>query len=132
MKKMTMQISAHPTYLSGQSSERAQRFLWSYEMIILNENDEIIQLLNRYWRITDMTGHTEEVRGPGVVGLQPIIKPGKKFVYSSLCQLNTPKGTMEGHYEFQTLNEVAFIVQIPKLILTAPEEVTAAFRSRLH
>lgn len=132
MKKMTMQINAHPTYLSEQSSERAQRFLWSYEMTILNETDEIVQLLNRYWRITDMTGHIEEVRGPGVIGLQPIIKPGKKFVYSSLCQLSTPKGTMEGHYEFQTLEEVTFIVPIPKLVLGSPDEVTMAFRSRLH
>jgi ApaG protein len=132
MKKMTMHISAHQTYLSEQSSERAQRFLWSYEITILNETDEIVQLLNRYWRITDMTGHIEEVRGPGVIGLQPLIKPGKKFVYSSLCQLTTPKGTMEGHYEFQTLEEVTFTVQIPKLILNTPEEVTTAFRSRLH
>lgn len=132
MKKMIMHISAHPTYLSEQSSQASQRFLWSYEITIRNDTDEIVQLLNRYWRITDMTGHVEEVRGPGVIGLQPIIKPGKKFVYSSLCQLTTPQGTMEGHYEFQTLEETSFTTTIPKLILTAPEEVATAFRSRLH
>lgn len=132
MKKIMMQISAHPTYLPEQSSQPSQRFLWSYEMTIQNDSDEIVQLLNRYWRIVDMTGHIEEVRGPGVVGLQPIIKPGKKFVYSSLCQLTTPQGTMEGHYEFQTLEEVTFTVQIPKMDLTSPESVAAAFRARLH
>lgn len=132
MKKLAMHISAHSTYLSEQSSERAQRFLWSYEITIVNESDEIVQLLSRYWRITDMTGHVEEVRGPGVIGLQPIIKPGKKFVYSSLCQLTTPQGTMDGRYEFQTLDEVNFTTSIPKLILAAPEDVSTAFRSRLH
>lgn len=132
MKKITLHIGTQSTYLPDQSSRQGQRFLWSYEISIMNESEEMVQLLNRYWRITDMTGHVEEVRGPGVVGLQPIIKPGKKFIYNSLCQLTTPKGMMEGHYEFQTLEEVNFTVPIPKLILTTPEEVAAEFRSRLH
>lgn len=133
MKKIKMKINAQPTYLSGQSSQEKQCFLWSYEITIENESkDDIVQLLHRHWRITDMTGHVEEVRGPGVVGLQPLIKPGKKFVYSSLCQLATPQGIMEGHYEFQTLDEASFTVQIPKMVLTAPEEVATAFRARLH
>lgn len=131
MKKITMNIAAHPTYLSEQSS-KSHSFLWSYEITIQNDSQEIVQLLNRYWRIVDMTGHVEEVRGPGVVGLQPIIKPGKKFMYNSLCQLTTPQGSMEGHYEFQTLDEETFTVPIPKIILLAPEDVAAAFRSRLH
>lgn len=132
MKKIKMHIGASPTYLPEQSSQQSQRFLWSYEMTIQNDSEEIVQLLNRYWHIVDMTGHIEEVRGPGVVGLQPIIKPGKKFVYSSLCQLTTPQGTMEGHYEFQTLEEIHFTVQIPKMVLITPEGVSATFRSRLH
>lgn len=132
MKDITLHIHSHPTYLPAQSSEDAHRFLWSYEITITNKSDEIIQLLNRYWRITDMTGHVEEVRGPGVVGLQPIIKPSKQFVYNSLCQLTTPQGVMDGHYEFQTLEEEKFTVPIPKLVLATPEQVTAVFRSRLH
>ncbi|HSW69092.1 MAG TPA: Co2+/Mg2+ efflux protein ApaG [Gammaproteobacteria bacterium] len=132
MKKITMHIHAQPTYLSAQSAH-IENFLWSYEITISNESeDEVVQLLNRHWRITDMMGHIEEVRGPGVVGLQPIIKPGKKFVYNSLCQLVTPQGTMEGSYEFQTLEEVMFTVPIPKLVLTSPDDVAVAFRSRLH
>jgi ApaG protein len=132
MKKMTMHIDALPTYLPGQSSEEAHRFLWSYEVTITNNSDEVVQLLHRYWRITDMTGHVEEVRGPGVIGLQPLIKPGKKFSYNSLCQLTTPQGAMDGHYEFQTLEEKNFTVQIPKMVLMSSDEVAAVFRSRLH
>ena len=100
--------------------------------MVRNESGDIVQLLNRYWRITDMTGHVEEVRGPGVVGLQPLIKPEKKFVYNSFCQLSTPHGTMEGEYEMQTLEEKRFIVQIPKFVLAAPLDIAETFRSRLH
>lgn len=131
-KKINMRITAQPTYLPEQSSQETQRFLWSYEITIVNESDEIVQLLNRYWHITDMTGRVEEVRGPGVVGLQPIIKPGKKFVYNSFCQLTTPQGAMEGHYDMQTLEEKQFTVAIPKFELTTPAAVSAAFRARLH
>src|SRR5690349_15314120 len=133
MKKITMHVGVQSTYLPGQAIQQdIQRFLWSYEVTITNQSDETVQLLSRYWRITDMTGHIEEVRGPGVVGLQPLIKPGRQFTYNSFCQLGTPQGSMEGHYTFQTMEEVEFAVQIPKFVLTSPEEVVATFRSRLH
>jgi len=133
MKKNT-QVTVHSKsiYLSDQSTVEEQRFLWTYEMTIENKSEETIQLLNRYWRITDMTGHVEEVRGPGVVGLQPLIKSGKTFIYSSYCQLAAPQGTMEGYYEMQTLDEVHFIVEISKFILSTPSDISADFRSRLH
>ncbi len=131
-KKIKMQVAASQTYLPEQSAQETQRFLWSYEITIVNESEEIVQLLNRYWRITDMTGHIDEVRGPGVIGLQPIIKPGKKFIYNSFCQLTTPQGTMEGHYEMQTLEEKRFTIEIPKFELMSPMGVLEAFRSRLH
>jgi ApaG protein len=132
MKKIIMRVTVEPTYLSEKSSLVEMRFLWSYEITISNESDEIVQLLNRYWRIVDMTGYIEEIRGPGVIGLQPLIKPGKKFVYSSLCQLTTPLGTMEGNYEMQTLEEVPFTIEIPKFVLATPEGVSSTFRSKLH
>lgn len=132
MKNITVKVSAKAFYLAEQSAREENRFLWSYEITIANESEEIVQLLNRYWRITDLTGRVEEVRGPGVIGLQPIIKPKKPFIYTSFCQLATPQGTMEGHYEMQTLEEVHFSVQIPKFILTSPASVSAEFRSRLH
>jgi ApaG protein len=131
MKNIKITIHAQSTYLSEQSAQEIQRFLWSYEISIHNESDEIVQLLNRYWRITDMTSHIEEVRGPGVIGLQPIIKPQKKFSYTSFCQLITPQGTMEGHYEMQTLDEARFIVQIPKFVLSATG-LSDEWRGRLH
>lgn len=129
---MKVSITAQARYLPEQSSIDEHRFVWSYEVSVTNESDEIIQLLNRYWRIIDMSGHIEEVRGPGVVGLQPIIKPGKQFAYSSFCQLMTPKGTMEGYYEMQNLDEVRFYVQIPKFFLTFPDAIPDSFRSKLH
>ncbi|MBV8802626.1 MAG: Co2+/Mg2+ efflux protein ApaG [Gammaproteobacteria bacterium] len=129
---ITMSVVSSATYLQEQSVVESNRFLWSYEMTITNQSDQIVQLLSRYWRIVDMMGHVEEVRGPGVLGLQPIIKPGKSFTYTSFCQLMTPHGEMEGNYTLQTLDEVNFIITIPKLILSSSESITAAFRSRLH
>ena len=130
MKNIKITIGAESTYLPEQSSQETQRYLWSYEINILNESEEIIQLLNRYWRITDMTSRVEEVRGPGVVGLQPLLKPQKKFSYTSFCQLITPQGTMEGHYEMQTLDEERFIIPIPKFVLSTG--LSEAWRGRLH
>ncbi|MEO8963339.1 MAG: Co2+/Mg2+ efflux protein ApaG [Gammaproteobacteria bacterium] len=132
MRDIKINISAISTYLPEQSSQEKQRFLWTYEITISNQSDTIVQLLNRFWHITDMTGHVEEVRGPGVIGLQPIIKPESKFVYSSFCQLMTPQGTMEGDYAMQTLEEEHFLVKIPKFTLSAPTSVGDMFRSRLH
>ncbi len=131
-KSLPIIVSPHPNYLSDQSDPRNQKFIWSYEITIANDSDEIIQLLNRFWRITEMTGKIEEVHGPGVIGLQPIIKPGKRFIYTSFCQLTTPQGTMEGHYEMQTLEEKLFRVDVPKFILSAPSSITQSFRSMLH
>lgn len=131
-KALNIVVVAKPSYLAAQSNPESHRFLWSYEVTITNESDEIVQLLNRYWRITDMSGKVEEVKGPGVIGLQPIIKPQKSFSYSSFCQLVTPQGTMEGHYEMQNLEEEKFIVQIPKFILSAPGGISSSFRSKLH
>lgn len=132
MKEIKVHIVAQSKYLSDQSSPEAHRFMWSYEITVSNQSEEIIQLLNRYWRITDMSGHIEEVRGPGVVGLQPIIKPGKQFVYSSFCQLTTPQGTMEGYYEMQNLNDTHFVAQVPKFVLASSDPMSDVFRSRLH
>lgn len=117
---------------STQSDPAIQKFVWSYEISIVNESEEIVQLLNRFWRITDMSGRVEEVNGTGVIGLQPLIKPGKTFVYTSYCQLTTPQGTMEGHYEMQDLHDKHFTVAIPKFVLSAPSSITKSFRSKLH
>jgi ApaG protein len=132
-KALNIHITTHAHYLPDQSSAENNRYLWSYDVTIQNDTDEIIQLLNRYWRIVDMRGKVEEVRGPGVIGLQPIIKPGKNFAYSSYCQLMVPQGTMEGHFEMQNLNEQTFLVQIPQFpLISSSTGDNAAYRSRLH
>ena len=131
-KKIPVTVSVKPTYVPEQSDVAHQKFVWSYEVTITNESDQILQLLHRFWRIIDMTGRIEEIHGAGVVGLQPLLKPGKQFVYISFCQLTTPQGTMEGHYDVQNLEEEHFDVQIPKFILSAPTTITSLYKSKLH
>jgi ApaG protein len=131
-KNLKIYVSAKPSYVIEQSDPVQMKFVWSYEIVIENQTNDIIQLLHRYWKITDTTGKVEEIHGAGVVGLQPLIKPGRRFVYTSFCQLSTPQGTMEGTYEMQNLDEEHFEVPIPKFILSAPSSITRAFRSKLH
>src|SRR3990167_3477592 len=118
-KALKVIVAVQSSYLAHQSDPENHRFLWTYEVTVSNQSKSVIQLLNRHWRITDMTGKVEDVRGPGVVGLQPVIKPEKQFIYNSFCQLMTPQGTMEGEYEMQTLEEKHFLVSIPKFVLTS-------------
>lgn len=122
-------ITAQPNYRIEQSDPINLKFVWSYEVTVANRGDEIVQLLSRYWRITDTTGKIEEVYGAGVIGLQPIIKPESQFIYTSFCQLATPQGTMEGYYVMQDLDETHFNVQIPRFILSAPSSVMKSLSS---
>jgi ApaG protein len=131
-KKRDITVSARTSFMMSESDVDSQKFVWSYEITIVNHTDEIVQLLNRFWRITDMTGRIEDITGIGVVGLQPVIKPGKEFSYKSYCQINTPQGTMEGHFEMQNMEDQHFEVEIPKFILSAPSRMTKAFRDKLH
>ena len=116
-------ISVQPHYVLEQSDPIHHKFVWSYEITIENRGIDIVQLLNRCWLITDMNGKTEEVKGAGVIGLQPLIKPGRRFIYTSFCQLTTPQGSMEGYYEMQNMNEEHFQITIPKFILAAPQTI---------
>lgn len=125
-------VNVTTKYEPSQSDVDNQKFVWSYNITIENNSNEVVQLLKRFWRITEMNGKVEEISGVGVVGLQPIIKPQRPFVYSSYCQLTTPQGTMEGHYEMQTLEESHFKIIIPKFILSAPTNITFSFRAKLH
>lgn len=129
-KKFT--ITSQTDYVPEQSNPEQQKFVWSYEITISNHTKEIVQLLSRFWKITDLTGHVEEIRGLGVIGMQPLIKPEKPFVYVSYCQLMTPQGTMEGIYEMQTLEEENFEIEIPKFILSAPSHITKLYKTKLH
>ena len=113
-------ISVRPFYLEEQSAPDEDRFVWAYRVNIENKSAETVQLLNRHWRITDKHGRLQEVRGPGVVGEQPVLKPGESFEYTSGCPLGTPSGIMVGSYEMTTVAGRRFSVEIPAFSLDSP------------
>ena len=116
------QVTVEPSYLEEQSSPENRHFVWAYRVRIENHGTEQVQLLNRYWRITDAKGVTQEVEGPGVVGEQPILQPGASFVYTSGCPLTTPSGIMQGRYEMQTDEGERFWINIPAFSLDSPHQ----------
>jgi len=115
-------VSVRPFYLEEQSSPDEDRFVWAYRVNIENRGGETVQLLNRHWRITDKLGRLQEVKGPGVVGEQPILKPGESFEYTSGCPLGTPSGIMAGSYEMATTGGEHFDIEIPAFSLDSPHD----------
>lgn len=94
-----IRIRVQPEYLPAQSIPQAQRWLFAYQVSVENLGSYAVQLLSRHWVITNGEGEVDEVRGPGVVGQQPLLQPGESFSYTSGCPLDTPVGTMHGEYE---------------------------------
>jgi len=94
-----IRISVESQYVADQSSPRARRYVFAYTVKIQNEGTEPARLRSRHWIITDGDGRVEEVRGPGVVGQQPFLRPGEHFEYTSGCVLQTPRGQMRGTYQ---------------------------------
>lgn len=115
-------IKVRPFFLEEQSEPERNHFVWAYRVKILNQGGETVQLINRHWRITDNLGRMQEVKGPGVVGEQPILKPGESYNYTSGCPLETPSGIMVGHYEMTTLEGNLFLVEIPAFSLDSPHD----------
>lgn len=115
-------VAVEPIFLEEQSSPSDDHFVWAYRVAIENQSGETVQLVNRYWRITDARGHFEEVRGPGVVGEQPILQPGERFQYTSGAPLKTPSGMMFGSYEMRTQAGAMFDAEIPPFSLDSPHE----------
>jgi ApaG protein len=93
------------------------QWLFHYTVKITNEGDETVQLISRHWIITHGNGRTEEVKGPGVVGEQPVLAPGEAFQYTSRCRLSTPKGSMRGTYQMVSEDGTYFDVEIAPFIL---------------
>ena len=93
-----VRIQVRPRYIPEQSDPGNNQWLFAYHITITNQGDETVQLVSRHWVITNGHGHIEEVRGPGVVGYQPLLKPGEEFEYTSGCPLTTPVGTMHGEF----------------------------------
>ena len=113
-------VSVQPQFLDDQSQPSEGRYVWAYHIVIENGGREQVQLLNRHWRITNASGRMEEVRGPGVVGEQPILKPGETFRYTSGSNLSTPSGIMTGAYRMVDENGEEFDAQIPVFSLDSP------------
>ena len=113
-------VRVRPSYLAGQSDPEAGRWVWAYQVEIVNCRAEPVQLLARHWTITDGLGRTEEVRGPGVVGEQPVIPPGGSHSYASGCPLSTPSGAMVGTYTMADEKGARFEVAIPAFSLDVP------------
>jgi ApaG protein len=115
-------VSVEPAYLDEQSRPEDRHFVWSYRVRIHNKGGDTVQLRSRYWRITDSNGHVQEVEGDGVVGEQPVLKPGDSFEYTSGTPLNTPGGIMLGAYKMIRTNGESFSVEIPPFSLDSPYE----------
>jgi ApaG protein len=116
-----IEVSVHPFYVPEQSDPSADRFLFGYRVTITNHGKTEAQLLTRHWIVTDGHSHVEEVRGEGVVGLQPRLKPGETFEYTSACPLPTPTGNMRGTYHMQRADGRKLSVRIPLFFLRHPD-----------
>ncbi len=113
-------VRVRPSYLAGQSDPDGGRWVWAYQVEIVNLTPVAVQLMARRWVITDGQGRVEEVRGAGVVGEQPVIKPGDSYSYASGCPLGTPTGSMVGGYYMTDPQGRSFEVAIPAFSLDVP------------
>ena len=118
----SIKITVRPFYVDEHSSPNESHYVWAYHVRIENEGAETVQLRRRHWQITDALGRLQEVRGPGVVGEQPVLKPGQSFEYTSSCPLTTPSGFMVGDYEMETDRGENFLARVPAFSLDSPQE----------
>lgn len=117
-----IKVTVEPDYLENQSSPTDDHYVWAYHVRIENVGGETVQLRTRYWRITDAAGRTQEVRGPGVIGEQPVLTPGESFEYTSGTPLSTPSGIMVGTYRMEAPDGDSFDVEIPAFSLDSPHQ----------
>lgn len=116
-------VEVNPRYHEERSSPRERYWFFTYTVTITNRGDATVQLLSRHWIITDATGHVEHVRGPGVVGETPVLRPGESFTYTSACPLPTSLGSMEGTYEMEREDGRRFDACIAPFTLVDPAEL---------
>jgi len=118
--KYEFTIAAKSLFLPDQSDEENERYVFAYTITITNTGEVSGQLLSRHWIITDATNDVQEVRGMGVVGQQPVLKPGESFQYSSGSAITTPVGTMRGSYQVVAEDGTRFDAPIPEFTLSVP------------
>ncbi len=114
-------VTVMPVYIDERSNPANSQYFWAYRVVIDNQSDQTLQLLTRYWHITDSNGHVEEVRGDGVIGEQPVLKSGENFSYTSGCPLSTSSGIMVGSYMMKNENGKMLEIQIPAFSLDLPD-----------
>lgn len=117
-----IEVKVEPHFLPDRSSPENGYFFWAYSITIANHGRETVQLKTRHWRITDANGKLQEVRGPGVVGEEPVLKPGENFEYTSGVPLPTPSGFMVGTYGMVTEQGERFDIDIPAFSLDTPQK----------
>lgn len=115
-----IKVTVTSQYVPHQSVPKSKRYVFAYTVRIENEGEAAAQLKSRHWVITDGNGKVEEVRGPGVVGQQPLLRPGEHFEYTSGCVLETPRGTMEGTYQMRCSDGRTFDARIAPFDLLLP------------
>jgi ApaG protein len=115
-------VSVEPTYLEADSSPSNSQYLWAYRVLIENQGRETVQLLSRHWMIANARGELTEVKGPGVIGRQPFLKPGESHAYTSGTPLDTPSGMMGGSYQMESENGERFDIEIPTFSLDSPNQ----------
>jgi ApaG protein len=118
-----VRVSVLSEFASDRSRPSQQQWFFLYTITISNEGEDTVQLLSRHWIITDGGGHIEEVKGPGVVGQQPVLGPGETFTYTSGCPLSTPFGKMEGTYQMATRDGEFFDAVVAPFTLSEPYTV---------
>lgn len=116
-------ISAKVAYVETESRPEHSYYFFAYKIFIQNTGPIGAQLLNRHWIITDAFGRIEEVKGPGVVGMQPKIQPGQTFEYDSACPLTTSCGSMKGSYQMITDSGDEYSIEIPEFFLVCPQSL---------
>ncbi len=117
-----IEVQVAPRFLSERSSPENGYFFWAYTITLTNRGRETVQLKTRHWRITDANGKLQEVRGAGVVGEQPVLRPGENYEYTSGVPLPTPSGFMVGSYGMVTAAGEPFDIAIPAFSLDLPPE----------
>jgi ApaG protein len=115
-------VSVEPTYLEANSSPGNSQYFWAYRVTIQNQGSETVQLRSRHWMITNARGELTEVKGPGVIGKQPFLKPGESFAYTSGAPLNTSSGMMGGSYQMESDSGERFDIEIPAFSLDRPDQ----------
>ncbi len=116
-----IEVLVEPNFLPERSAPEKGEFFWTYTIVIANKGAETVQLQTRHWIITDAAGRSQEVRGEGVIGEQPVLRPGERFEYTSGVPLPTPSGFMTGTYQMVTNKGEPFEIEIPLFSLDAPD-----------